>query len=136
VPSKAHLSLVEFDQYLLFRNTEKEMDISHTGSKLRTTSNALNFNPCNYTFRMHPVVFVDACSNEDEYESFNVNHCRPHRLKPVINTVDLSVQESTAVNLSDQVQKSTADIGLNTATLPKISNPACIKNSPGIFVRQ
>jgi hypothetical protein len=135
VPSKAQLSLLEFDEYLSFRNTKKQMEISHTVSKLRTTSNALNFNPCNYTFRMHPVVFVDACSNEDEYECFNVNHCRPHRLKPVVNTVDLSVQESTTVNLSDRVQKSTADIGLNTATLPKISNPSSIKNSPGILVR-
>jgi hypothetical protein len=84
---------------------------------------------------MHPIVFVDACSNEDEYECFNVNNCRPQRFKAEVNTVDLSVQESSTVNLSDQVQKFTVDVGLSAATPPKILNPSDIENVPGILVR-
>ena len=111
------------------------MDNSHTVSKLRTTSNSLNFNSSSYTFRMHPLVFVEACSNEDEYECFNVNSCRPQRFKADINTVDLSIQESTKVNLSDQIQKSTADMGLHTAIPKKTLNHTNVKNSPGIVLK-
>lgn len=111
------------------------MDNPHTLSKLRTTSNTLNFNPCSYTFRTHPIVFVDACSNEYDQECFSVNNCRPQRFKADVNTVDLSVQESAKVNSSDLVQKFTAVVGLHAATAPKLLNPHSIKNSLGTLVK-
>lgn len=127
--------LIQLDQDLSSRNSEEQMDNPHTVSKLRTTSNSLNFNPCSYTFRMHPIVFVDACSNEYDHECFSVNNCRPQRLKADVNVIDLSAQESAKVNLSDQVRKFISVEGLHTTTLPKMLNPHSIKNSLGMLVK-
>ena len=94
--------------------------------KFHASPNALNFNPCGYTFSI-PSSVVDASCYDEELEYFNVRNCRQQRQRTGGNVDNVKTSALPEFNLTRKLfqnissEKGVVDIRLRQTKMQEIS---------------
>ena len=98
-----------------------------TNPKFHASSNALNFNPCGYTFSIPSSSVIETTCHDEELEYFNVRNCRQQHQRPGGNVDNVKLSALPELNLSKKLfqnistERGAVDIRSRQTKMPEIS---------------